>query len=36
MDVDAPLTKGVDADGEGVWSRHLEVGVKPAEFFICR
>jgi hypothetical protein len=31
VDVDAPLTNGAEADGEVVWSRRLEVGVKLAE-----
>jgi hypothetical protein len=33
VDVEAPLTNGAEADGQVVWSRRLEVGVKPAEFF---
>jgi hypothetical protein len=31
MDVDAPLTNGVDADGQVVWSWRLGGGVKLAE-----
>jgi hypothetical protein len=33
MDADAPLTNGADADGEVVWSRHPDAGVRLAEFF---
>jgi hypothetical protein len=31
VDVDAPLTNGVEADGEVVWSWRLEVGVNLAD-----
>jgi len=36
VDVEAPLTNGAEADGKVVWSRRLEVGVKPVELFIRR
>ena len=28
VDADAPITNGVEADGEVVWSRHPDAGVK--------
>jgi hypothetical protein len=31
MDADAPLTNGDEADGEVVWSRHPDAGVRLAE-----
>ena len=31
MDADAPITNGAEADGEVVWSRHPDAGVKFAK-----
>jgi hypothetical protein len=31
MDADVPITNGTDADGEVVWSRHPDAGVRSAE-----
>jgi hypothetical protein len=28
VDADVPLTNGIEADGEVVWSRHPDAGVK--------
>ena len=31
MDVEVPITNGAEADGEDVWSRRLDAGVKLVE-----
>jgi hypothetical protein len=31
VDAEAPLTNGAEADGEVVWSRHPDAGVRSAE-----
>jgi hypothetical protein len=36
VDAEVPLTKGTEADDEDVWSRRLEVGVKPTVVLIRR